>query len=245
MTISNLAVHNMRIVLICFLLLAWPCFSAQKTLKVAINIGPPWAFQPAGQEVTGIDVEILRHVFQQMGYATEFHLLGYSRLIKDFNEGKFDVASPAAFESQHGFLTKPYLPYQDVAISLKTEQHNINVINDLKGKRTVTYQFAHAVLADQLSHVIQDINYLEVADRELQLRLLVNNRTDVVIGERRLLKHIFKQYYPQEQFSIHPIFAAKSYGAIIKDKQLQLQFDLELAKLMASDKYQQILSQWP
>ncbi|MCF4010842.1 substrate-binding periplasmic protein [Rheinheimera sp. UJ63] len=245
MTIRNLAVHNMRIVLICFLLLAWPCFSAQKTLKVAVNIGPPWAFQPAGQEVTGIDVEILRHVFQQMGYATEFHLLGYSRLIKDFNEGKFDVASPAAFESNSGFQTQPYLPFQDVVVSLQSEQQKIKHTDDLKGKRIVTYQFAHAVLADQLSHVIQDTNYLEVADRELQLRLLVNNRTDVVIGERRLLTHIFKQYYPQEQFSIHPIFVAKSYGAIIKDKQLQLQFDQELTKLMASDKYQQLLKQWP
>ena len=245
MTISNLPVPNMRIVLICFLLLAWPCFSAQKTLKVAVNIGPPWAFQPAGQEITGIDVEILRHVFQQMGYATEFYLLGYSRLIKDFNEGKFDVASPAAFDSNSGFLTQPYLPYQDVAVSLKIEQHNINHTNDLKGKRIVTYQFAHSVLADQLQHVKQDTNYLEVAERELQLRLLVNNRTDVVIGERRLLTHIFRQDYPQEQLSIHPIFLAKSYGAIIKDKQLQQQFDVELAKLMASDLYQQILSQWP
>ena len=45
----------------------------------------------------GIDVEIIKNIYQQYGYQIEFYLLGYDRLIKEFNQGKYDFASPAAF----------------------------------------------------------------------------------------------------------------------------------------------------
>ncbi|WP_019676554.1 substrate-binding periplasmic protein [Arsukibacterium perlucidum] len=227
------------------LILSCQALAEPKTLKVAVNIGPPWAFYQEGTGVTGIDVEIIRHILTSLGYETEFHLLGYSRLIKEFNEGKYDVASPAAFAAENGHLTQRYLPFHDVAVSLKKHKHRIDTIADLKGKNVIAYQFARSVLGDEFAGAVTDANYLEVAERELQLTLLVNDRTDLVIDERRLLSYIMQQHYPNQKLAIHPIFANKSYGAIIKDKYLQQQFDKELLNIQANGVYQKILSKWP
>jgi ABC-type amino acid transport substrate-binding protein len=92
---------------------------------------------------------------------------------------------------------------------------------------------------------VNEANYLEVAERELQLKLLVHDRTDVVIGERRLLTFIMQNLFPDVELAIHPIFKTQSYGAIIKDPHLQQQFDKELESIKASGLYQKILSDWP
>lgn len=48
--------------------------------------------------------------------------------------------------------------------------------------------------------------YLELAEREVQIKLLVHDSTDLVIGERRLLTYIAKELYPSLQLEIHKIF---------------------------------------
>jgi polar amino acid transport system substrate-binding protein len=235
----------MRKFLLLIVIFSNQAFTAEKTLKVAVNIGPPWAFYKEGEGVTGIDVEIIRHIFTKHGYNTEFHLLAYKRLIKEFNEGKFDIASPAAFPSEIGYLTTNYLPFKDVVVSLKKHDLTINNISDLTGKTIIAYQYATAVLGSEFENIVKDANYLEFAEREVQLKLLVHNRTDVVIGERRLLTYINKNLFPDDELTIHPIFITRAYGAITKDKDLQLLFDKELANIKASGVYQQILNKWP
>ncbi|MAD75474.1 MAG: polar amino acid ABC transporter [Rheinheimera sp.] len=234
----------MRIMWLLFML-SWHLCAEPKTLKVAVNIGPPWAFYQEGKGITGIDVEIIRQILTKMGYSSEFHLLAYNRLIKEFNEGKFDVASPAAFPSENGYLTTPYLPFEDVVVSLKYNKLDINTLADLKGKNIIAYQFANAVLGAEFAETVKQENYLEIAERELQLKLLVNARTDVVIGERRLLTHIMQKNHPNISLTIHPIFITQPYGAIFKEQQLQQQFDQELEKLQQSGVYQDILNNWP
>ncbi|WP_213999601.1 transporter substrate-binding domain-containing protein [Arsukibacterium sp.] len=235
----------MRIILLVSLMFSIQLYASDKTLTVAVNDGSPWAFYDEEQGVTGIDVEIIRHILTKLGYKTEFHLLGYNRLIKEFNEGRFDLASPAAFPAENGYLTATYLPFQDIAVSVKANSLTINHMDDLKGKNIIAYQFASSVLGEDFASVVKEANYLEVAERELQLKLLVHDRTDVVIGERRLLMYITRNLFPDVRLAIHPVFKTQSYGAILKDKRLQQQFDQELAEIQASGAYQKILNQWP
>ena len=231
--------------LLFILIISFQAFSAQKTLTVAVNIGPPWAYFEEGKGMTGIDVEIIRHVFNKHGYDTEFHLLAYNRLIKDFNDGKFDIASPAAFASESGYFSQPYLPFKDVAISLKTSNLDISTLADLSGKRIVAYQHATSVLGPKYAMTVKDANYIELAEREVQLTLLAHDRTDVVIGERRLLTYINALRFPDKELVIHPIFDTKNYPAVFKDKALQALFDKELKRMQVTGEFQAILNMWP
>jgi polar amino acid transport system substrate-binding protein len=67
-------------------------------------------------------------------------LLAYKRLIKEFNDGKFDFASPVAFNSDIGVLTQKYLPFSDVAISLKSKGAEVSNIGELQNYRIISYQ---------------------------------------------------------------------------------------------------------
>lgn len=219
--------------------------SAQKTLSVAVNVGPPWAYYDEERGVVGIDVDIISTVAQRLGYQPEFHLLVYNRLIEDFRNGKYDIASPAAFDSPIGFQTSPYLPFEDVAVTLSSRNIGIDSVDDLAGKSIVAYQTARNVLGEEFASIIAEDHYLEIADREAQLKLLANNRTDVVIGERRLLTYIMRKYYPEMELAVHPIFEARPYGAIIKDEALRDAFEAELNSLKAKGELESIFSRWP
>ena len=236
---------NMKKMLV-YLLLFFSCnvLADDKTLSVAVNLGKPWAYYHPEYGVTGIDVEVIRTIFDRLGYKVEFHLLGYSRLIKEFNEGGFDFASPAAFYSDAGFLTQKYLPFKDVAISLKSKNYQVEKIEDLQNYRVIAYQHAKSVLGLEYEEVIKQTQYLELAEREVQIKLLIHDRTDLVIGERRLLTYIAKELYASSQLDIHNIFPVVNYGAIAKDKEIAERFDNELNKFILSGEFQKILDKW-
>ncbi len=228
-------------------LLVLACFQASasdKPLQVAVNIGPPWAFYEEGAGVVGIDVDIIRHITSELGYDAEFHLLAYNRLIADYRAGKYDIASPAAFEASRGYLTQAYLPFEDVAVSLADSNYSLNSVNDLTGKRVIAYQSAKSVLGPEFARAVEGDGYLEKAERIVQLRLLVNDRADVVVGERRLLTYIMQKNFPDTPLAVHPIFQTRPYGAIVKDPQLRKNFNRVLSDMRASGVYQEILDRW-
>ncbi|WJG08156.1 transporter substrate-binding domain-containing protein [Aliiglaciecola sp. LCG003] len=235
----------MRPLLFLFLLVSLQVNGNEKILNVAVNIGPPWAYFDKNKGVTGIDVEIIRRIFAKHGFTTEFHLLAYSRLIKEFNQGKFDFASPAAFAPDNGYLTSKYLPFKDVVVSLKRRGLTVAKLSDLTGKSIAAYQHATVVLGAEYAKTVESTNYLEFAEREVPMTLLVHDRSDVVIGERRLLEYIQNNLYPQDEIVIHPIFASVSYGAIAKEQGIQQLFDKALKEMIESGEYQEILAMWP
>ncbi|WP_414828761.1 substrate-binding periplasmic protein [Alteromonas sp. H39] len=234
----------MRFVLLLLIFSFGQVHAASQPLKIAVNIGPPWAFYDGEQGVVGIDVDILKHAFNELGYETEFHLLAYNRLIKDFRDGKYDVASPAAFTADHGYLSTYYLPFEDVAVSLKSRQLTIADIQDLKGKRVIAYQSARNVLGEEFADAVNGNSYLEEAEREVQLTLLKNGKTDVVVGEKRLLTYIMNKLYPNVALTIHPIFEVKPYGAILKQEFLRDRLNQQIKKMQATGEYQQIMEKW-
>jgi len=226
------------------LLLSYNIFAANKTLSIAVNLGKPWAYYHPVKGVTGIDVEIIRTVFNRLGYDVEFHLLAYNRLIKKFNDGQFDFASPAAFQSEIGTLTQKYLPFSDVAISLKSKGAEVSDIDDLQNYRIIAYQHAESVLGQAYKDTVKKTQYLELAERYVQLNLLVHGRTDYVLGERGLITYIAKELYPSHQLDIHKIFPVVSYGAIAKNKEIAERFDIELKKLILSGELKKVMDKW-
>ncbi|WP_034474103.1 transporter substrate-binding domain-containing protein [Aestuariibacter salexigens] len=230
--------------LLLFLLISHFTWANDKTLSVALNVGAPWAYYQQDKGVVGIDVDIIKQVLNGLGYQPEFYLLTYQRLIKDFNQGKYDIASPAAFDTNEGHRTQTYLPFQDVAVTLANRELSINEYSDLAGKIIVAYEHARAVLGETFTAAVTGERYTEIAEREIQLKLLADNKTDVVIGERLLLTTIMKNLYPQLELAVHPIFEKKSYGAIVRDKTLQQQFDERLATMRADGSLTAILERW-
>ncbi|NMH58687.1 substrate-binding periplasmic protein [Alteromonas ponticola] len=219
--------------------------SAKDTpLMIAVNVGPPWAYYDENGDATGIDVEAIRAVFTELGYTTQFAVLPYNRLIKEFNEQKFDFASPAAFASAVGTRTVRYLPYHDVAITRKADGVKLENISDLRNKRIVAYQHAQHVLGPEFEQAVSFSNYIELAEREVQVKLLAFERADIVVGESRLLHYILNEQHAELEVTTHPIFPVKHYGGIALDAAIARQFDEGVAQFIEEGKFDALLQKW-
>ncbi|MCW8092003.1 substrate-binding periplasmic protein [Alteromonas sp. ASW11-130] len=226
------------------ILLSSFAYAEKERLNIAVNLGPPWAYYDATGKATGIDVETIRAVFNELGYTTHFWILPYNRLIKEFNDEKFDFASPAAFHSVVGFRTTRYLPYRDVAITRKADGIRLHKWEDLKSMRIVAYQHALHVLGPEFEKAVSFSHYIELAERDVQLKLLAFERTDVVVGEKRLLHYILKENHAELEVTTHNIFPVQHYGGIGLDEALVQQFNRGVNRFINNGHFEKLLNKW-
>lgn len=210
-------------------------------IRMGLHLSAPWSFYNAQGALDGIEYQLVSRIFSRAGYQVEYELHNYSRLIKQFSEKKLDCASPVAVPVEGAHFSQPYLPFQDVAISLRQAGVLLNNLDDLAGKRIVAYQQAQQVLGPDFIRATAKANYMELAQRDLQLELLFSARVDVVIGEKRVLHYLAHEVAPQRELTTHYIFAEHAYPAACWREDLTATFNAGLAKLEQSGELAEIL----
>lgn len=217
---------------------------AAKPIRIGLHLSAPWSFYNAAGELDGIEYQLVSRIFSRAGYRVEYELYGYSRLLKQFSSKKLDCASPVAIAVEGAFYTEPYLPFQDVAISLSQAGLKINSLSDLRDKSIVAYQQAQQVLGHDFSAALVNSRYLELAERELQLELLFKQRVDLVIGERRVLHYLAHKVNPQIKLATHYLFAEKTYPAACWQADLAAIFNSGLRQLQQNGELAELLRQY-
>lgn len=223
------------------LLLYSVALPAAEPVRIGLHLSAPWSFYNAQGELDGIEYQLVSRIFSRAGYQVEYELHNYSRLIKQFSEKKLDCASPVAVPVDGAHFTRPYLPFQDVAISLRQAGVELNSLDDLAGKRIVAYQQAQQVLGPDFIRATAQANYMELAQRDLQLELLFSARVDVVIGEKRVLHYLAHEVAPQRELSTHYIFAEHEYPAACWREDLTAIFNAGLIQLQQSGELAEML----
>ena len=215
--------------------------NASTPLRFGLHYSAPWSFYNDAGELDGIEYQIVSRIFQQAGIQVEYELHGYSRLLKQFTDNKLDCASPVAIEVSGAHYTEPYLPFEDVAISLQKAELTINSMADLRGKRIVAYQQAQTVLGENFSQAVAASNYIELAERELQLELLFSDRVDVVVGERRISHYLAAKLAPEKLLKTHHLFGEKYYPAACWREEYTNLFNQGLVQLRQKGELAEIL----
>ena len=218
---------------------------AQPALKIGLHLSVPWSYQNADGAADGIEYQIVSRIFANAGYQVEFEFHSYSRLLKQFGDQKLDCASPVAVDIAGAHYTEPYLSFKDVVISRAEKQFDITQLADLSGKRIVAYQQARQVLGPDFASITTQANYVELADRELQLELLINDRVDLVVGEQRVLLYLAAALAPGQALQVHEIFAAKSYPAACWQPELIQVFNQGLQQLQQSGELAALMARFP
>lgn len=231
--------------LICCAALFSACaLAAAEPVRIGLHLSAPWSFRNAAGELDGIEYQLVSRIFSRAGYQVEYELHSYSRLLKQFTDKKLDCASPVAVPVSGASYTQPYLPFQDVVISLQHAALDVNSLADLAGKRIVAYQQATQVLGADFNAAVAQANYLELAERELQLELLFSQRVDLVIGEKRVLHYLAASVAPQYPLATHYLFTQQQYPAACWQTALTEVFNNGLALLQQSGELTQILQQY-
>ncbi|SME93009.1 substrate-binding periplasmic protein [Pseudogulbenkiania subflava] len=156
---------------------------AAAELHVAVGLAKPPYVEEGGQG--GMEVEIVRAALQQAGFKPVFEVYPQARGLMLLQSGHIDAMLTLAPDSPvDAFRSAPVLYYRNRAIVLKSSGIRLNSVADLVRHSVAGFQNARLVLGPDFTAVTADHpRYTELADQQIQNRLLYLHRVEVVVGD--------------------------------------------------------------
>lgn len=256
--------------IISFVLMQSEAYGAQtQTIQLLAGLSkPPFVIAQTKQ---GMQIEIVEAAFSVNNYQVNFmhlplslHMGIYKRRRIDglitLSDSDIKINSEAKINSDSDsdtelglYLSKPYINYQNVVITLAKNNLHISKLSELSGKRIAAFQNSAIFLNSEYNNVVKDSNsYVELADQKSQLALLFTERVDAIVMDVNIFKYILldlqkseksKSIYT-EKVNIHPLFEIKSYCAGFNSKHLKELFDEGIMEIKATGQYQAIIDRY-
>lgn len=218
-----------------------------KPLELVVGLDkPPYVI---AEKHSGFELELAREIFAEIGYEITPIYVPFGRTARMVKSGSISVG--LTLKPQHGvdatILTNHYVFYQNVVVSLTKRDLQIDTIEDLKGKSVIAFQTATAVLGKRFADIMaQHPSYMEIAQQERQVSLLLRGSVDAIVLDRNIFRFI-KSTFPEEQqgaTTLHEIFPVSAYQAAIYDPELRAQFNETLALFMKDGRYQALINKF-
>lgn len=252
---------QIRLILRCFLLLLITLFfcaalsetgaraaevSESPPVMIELITGlskPPFIIQ---EQSSGLQLDLIRKAFSSQGIAPQFIHMPLGRNISGFQRWSVDgiITIPHDFQARGIYVSKPYITYQNVAVSLTSLNISLNTIENLTGKSIVAFQNAKRYLGDRFSDIIDySLDYREVALQFEQINMLFSKKTEVIILDINIFKYFINNHRSGKYLQpvdIHYIFNERFYSAGFKVEKIRDQFDLGMQLLRENGSYQRI-----
>ncbi|MCJ2166185.1 MULTISPECIES: transporter substrate-binding domain-containing protein [unclassified Pseudodesulfovibrio] len=197
-----------------------PGHAAGPELQVITEITPPASFIDAHGKLTGLAVEIVRAVQQEIGDQTEIHVMpwarGYQELLTSPNVALFSTTRTMARENLFQWVG-PLFTTRWIIYARKGSRLHITCLEDAKSiKRIGVYR------NDARAQLLRDRGFdnLDVADRqELNLVKLLGGRVDAILYSDLTMKEFLaKSDTPPELVeAVFEIGSRDLYIAFSKD----------------------------
>lgn len=226
------------------LLVVSVCYS-QYTIAKTINIvagmsKPPYAYLKDG-EAAGFEIELVTLVLAKIDVTPEFHLIPYARSMRMLANDNVDAvltASPIVFKDKN-VLSKPYISYQNVAVSLAKNQFEIDQIEHLGHYSMAAFQMASRVLGKPFNTATQSSPYYtELAEQHRQLEMLKQEKVQALIMDINIFNYFKSENYPD--VAVAKVFPISLYGLAFKDPDLVKRFNLAWLEFRKSAEYREL-----
>lgn len=219
-----------------------------KELSVAVG----WTKSPYVIEATdsGYEIELIRHIFDTMGHQVSFVYVPYGRSYDLVKAGSVDAAMTlnANIDVSPAHLSDVYIEYQNVAVSLTKLGVHLEDISDLKDLTIVGFQNASKVLGEQYLNATKlSPTYIELPDQIRQVKMLYENKTQVVVMDVNIFIHISESLSTSSTLpdvSIHDVFPRTGYRMGFLDAELSNQFNQALAAYKQSESFAKLLKKY-
>lgn len=232
----------------CFLIFGvTPSFSKPKELTVAVGLAlPPYNIPETD---SGIELDIVREALQLKGYVIKAKYVPFARVKRELMNREVDAALTINPDSGiEAFYSNEHLICQNVVVSLKKNNFNINTIHDLKDRSVLAFQDATLYLGkDFASMADQNVTYREIAKQEIQINLLYTNRVDAIVLDKNIFYHHRKHNNmvdTSQQIDIRPIFPPTPFSVAFVDKTVRDDFNQGLKQLRESGRYDEIVKKY-
>ncbi|WP_119681945.1 substrate-binding periplasmic protein [Indioceanicola profundi] len=218
----------------------------------------PFGFRPAAplvevgadSRVSGLEYEIIAAAMRVPGHEIISYFGPNARLVQALYRAAVDAIAPAvSLEGTQFTLSEPYLVYHNVAITLADRQLSIASMADLAGLRVNAFQRARKALGALFANAVSSFAaYHEEGHQDRQALPLVHDRTDVIIGDRRILLHHLRMAMAAmgvwKEWKVHPLFTPTPRSAAFREASIAADFNAGLAAIRADGTYQALMDQY-
>lgn len=208
---------------------------------------PPFIIEENGR---GLQLDLIREAFLSVNHQVSFAHAPLGRNVSVLNPLNFDgiATLPQGYRHPDIFLSKPYVRYENVAITLTDSQLKIDSFKELTNLDVVAFQNAKKFLGDSYHESIAlSTRYREIAAQNQQIDMLFSHRTDVIILDISIFQHFLKTHVGgkyNQAFTVHHIFKPFEYSAGFSSKQYRDLFNQGIAKIKEQGVYQLVLDKY-
>ncbi|RED52228.1 substrate-binding periplasmic protein [Aestuariispira insulae] len=183
---SRLTGFRMLICGIIFLT-GWGQAFAADPISLACTSFPPFKIQDETGSRLGIDVEVTREAFKEVGYSASFGFFPWKRTLKMAELGEVNGLCGCSYlpEREAGFVFSDILGIHSQGVFLANQAMNRQIasLDDLAGLRVAAVR-GYAVVKDLQN---RNIEVFEANDDRQLLRMLLAGRVDAVYTYRDIL----------------------------------------------------------
>ena len=181
-------------VMLIFCLIPSQVFSDQVKLSVGLTVAPyVIKAKNSNDQDSGFEVDIVREIFALAGYKVQFVHQPLERTKISFKQKLVDgvLTIKKNYSQVKGtFVSDEYITYHNFAVSLTSQNFNIDSIADLKNKKVISFQQARFALGKEFELMAEtNPGYKEIADQKNQIGMFFLKRTDVIVLDHRIFKY--------------------------------------------------------
>ena len=239
--------YHIYVCLVLVLAILYSENSSANRLILATDDGPPHMIKGTD---SGIDIDIVKQVFNQIGYDIDTIYVPLERAKLMLSENKADVFIPTFFQPDDNnfYLSEPVINYRPMVFSLKSNNVSYKSVRDLKNLSIVTFQGASGYFGEEFSKLSQKPDYRELHNMAKFPELLLRERYDVVVLDFYIFYYYLKKhlensrvkYAYKEIASFALIPEVKAYAGF-NDKVLRDNFNQQLSIFQQAKSDQKII----
>jgi len=203
----------------------------------------------------GMQIEIIQAALDKYPYQISFFYLPMARQVEVYKKRNIEgLITLSPTENELGlYLSKPYISYRNVVVTLANNHFNIAKTSDLSGMRVAGFQNAIRFLGKEYNNTFKDSDsYIELADQKSQVALLFTHRVDALVIDINIFKYLLSLMKKEvlstniynAEFVVHPLFGKIDYVAGFSHEQLQKDFDNGIDEIKANGNYQKIIDSY-
>jgi len=225
-------------------LLLAPAALAEPPLRIGFGTHkPPYVFE---NERRGLEYDIVAAAARAAGYELEVYYAPMERLHLALSRGTLDgIATTNAYSGLEAHYSEPYVYCHNVVLALSSRGYRITSIADLGRYSISTFQRARRLLGPEFQAMAEaNPRYREEAQQINRNRLLYSGRTDVVVGDPRIMRYFNREVGAQvdttQPVTQYMLFPPTAYSVGFRLDEQRVRFNQGLAAIRANGEYLRI-----
>ncbi|MEZ8824462.1 response regulator [Vibrio amylolyticus] len=216
-----------------------------KKLNIVFNFDrPPFMFGKTSSK--GIESDLVSEILALQGYdivASQISKRYIDRILA--NDSQYDALATITPKNDDYFYSDNYVSFNNYAVTRKKDNHEVNTISDLSHLQVTAWKGAYNDLGPEFNALFNPdtgVKLYEHTDTAEGIATFLDGKFDAIVVDITLFKWFQRQHPNQQEYVFHQIFSETTdFPVAFKSEQVRDDFNIGLAKLKTSGRYDEII----